>query len=461
VTGAASPRPFRLTLIHPCVGRRLGMKRYIRTWRMEPIPPALLAALAPPDVETRFYDDRVEPIPFDQPTDLVAMSVETYTARRAYQIASEYRRRGVPVVMGGFHATLCPDEVSRYADSIVVGEAEEIFAEVIDDHRHGRPLACYRMAGRPRLGGVAPDRTIFRGKGYLPIKLVEFSRGCRFKCEFCAVQSFFGATQNHVPPDRIADEVRRVRRPGQMIFFIDDNITSDLEAAKELMRALIPLGVRWVSQSSITVAWDEEALELMRRSGCQGLLVGFESLDPANLAAMNKRFNLMRGGPAGALENFRRAGIRIYGTFIFGYDGDTPETFGETVRFAVEEGLYIAAFNHITPFPGTPLYERLAAEGRLRYDAWWLDPAYRYNEVPYRPRQMSPAELEAGCLEARRSFYNWPSILRRAAAPANRRGPFMLANFFLINAMHQLDVDRRSGLPLGDEGWQGSLLPAH
>lgn len=456
---AARGRPFRLTLIHPCVGRRRGMKRYIPTWRMEPIPPALLAALAPPGVETRFYDDRLEAIPYDEPTDLVAMSVETYTAKRAYQIASEYRRRGVPVVMGGFHATLCPQEVERYADSVVVGEAEELFPEVVDDYRHGRARRSYRMAARPRLGAVVPDRSIFRGKRYLPLKLVEFSRGCRFQCDFCAVQSFFAATQTHYPADRVAEQVARVRRPGQMVFFIDDNITSDLAAAKELMRALIPLKVRWVSQSSIAVAWDEEALELMRRSGCQGLLVGFESLEAANLAAMNKGFNLAHGGPARALANFRRFGLRVYGTFIFGYDGDTPASFAETVRFAVEEGLYIAAFNHITPFPGTPLYRRLADEGRLLYDAWWLDDAYRYNEVPFRPRAMSPEELAAGCLAARRSFYSWPSIARRAAGTANRRGALMLANYVLINAMHQRDVVQRSGLPLGDETWQGPLLP--
>src|SRR5689334_19284987 len=134
---ARARRAFRLTIVHPCVGRFPGMKRYIRTWRMEPLPAALIAALAPPDVEKRFYDDRLETIPFDEPTDLVAISVETYTAKRAYQIASEYRRRGVPVVMGGFHAMLCPDEVAEYADSVVVGEAEGVWPEVMDDFRHG------------------------------------------------------------------------------------------------------------------------------------------------------------------------------------------------------------------------------------------------------------------------------------------------------------------------------------
>src|SRR5262245_51188528 len=170
VTGT---RPFRVTLVHPCVGRRAGMRRYIRTWMMEPIPVAVLASLLPPDVERRFYDDRLEEIPFDEPTDLVAISVETYTARRAYQIASEYRRRKVPVVMGGFHATLCPDEVARFCDSLVIGEADELLPRVIDDHRHGRGERIYRAPRRPPIARD-PDRSVFAGKRYLPIRLVEF-----------------------------------------------------------------------------------------------------------------------------------------------------------------------------------------------------------------------------------------------------------------------------------------------
>jgi len=456
----ARARPFRVTIVHPCVGRRVGQKGYVRTWKMAPIPAAMVAALLPADVERRFYDDRLETIPWDEPTDLVAISVETYTARRAYQIASEYRARGVPVVMGGFHATLCPREVMRYCESIVIGEAESVLPRVIDDYRHGTPEKVYRAGGRPALGAVLPDRSIFRGKRYLPIGLIESARGCRFRCDFCAIQTFFDSTQTHHPVDRVLEEVRRVRRPGQMIFFIDDNITSDVRAAKELMRALIPLGIRWVSQSSIVVAWDDEALDLMRRSGCQGLLVGFESLDPGSLASMNKSFNLMRGGPEQAMANFRRHGLRIYGTFILGYDEDRPTSLDTTLEFAVREGLFIAAFNHVTPFPGTPLYERMESEGRLLFEAWWNDPRYRYNMVPFRPRHMSSEEVARRCVEARRRFYAWPSIAKRATHPVNRHSPFMFANFMAINAMHRWDIDGRNGLPLGDEAWRGTLLEA-
>lgn len=451
--------PFRMTIIHPCVGRRIGMKRYIRTWKMQPLPAAMVAALAPEDIDVRFYDDRLEPIPYDEPTNLVAISVETYTAKRAYQIATEYRRRRVPVIMGGFHATLCPDEVMRHCESIVIGGAENLLPGAIDDYRHGRPQKVYRSDQSAPMK-ILPRRDIFRGKKYLPIGLVEFARGCRFKCDFCAITSYYEAATRHRDIDLVIEEVSRVRRPGQMIFFIDDNITSDLNAAKELMRALIPLKLRWVSQSAINVAFDEEALDLMKRSGCQGVLVGFESLSPESLAAMNKGFNLMKGGPAQALANFRRFDLRIYGTFILGYDADSPGTFNSTVDFARNEGLFIAAFNHITPFPGTPLYDRLKKQGRLLYDAWWLDDRYRYNMVPFKPAQMSPEELSAACVRARRAFYSWPSIFKRASKRVNRRDAFMLANFLAINAMHQWDVEGRNGLPLGDEAWQGKWVEA-
>ena len=452
-----SSRRFRVTIVHPCVGRYRGMKRYIRTWQMEPLSAATIAALLPEDVDRRFYDDRLEPIPFDEPTDLVAISVETYTARRAYQIASEYRRRGVPVLMGGFHATLCPDEVLRHCEAIVIGEAETLVPEVIDDFRSGTPRPVYRSDSRPERS-VGPDRSIFAGKNYLPIRLVEFARGCRFRCDFCAIQSFFQSTHSHRAVGDFLREIERIDDRRRLHFFIDDNLTSNLDAAKEMMRALIPLKIRWVSQTAINVAYDEEALTLMRQSGCQGVLVGFESLDPRGLRHMNKGFNLMKGGPSQAMQNFRRHGLRIYGTFIFGYDHDSHETFRNTMDFAKREGLFIAAFNHITPFPGTPLYDRLESEGRLLYRAWWNDPEYRYNMIPFRPAQMSPDELADLCVRARREFYGWNSIARRSTHRVNWREPWMWMNYWIINLMHQKDVSGRNGLPLGDANWNGTLL---
>ena len=446
----------KLTIVHPCIGRRIG-ESYIRSWQMEPLAAATLAGLTPKDIRVKFYDDRMEIIPYDEPTDLVAMSVETYTAKRAYQIASEYRRRNVPVVMGGFHPTLVPDEASEYAEAIVMGEAEGLWSQVLDDFRAGRMRRVYRSGARPSLAQLKPDRSIFVGKRYLPVGLVEAGRGCHFRCEFCAIQSYFDSTQTRRPIGDILDEIKRVKKP--LIFFVDDNITSNMDEAKEFFRALVPLKVRWVSQASINAAHDEEFLQLIKASGCQGLLIGFESLNPANLRKMHKSFNTMKGGYEQALANLRRYGIRLYATFILGYDEDNGDTTRTTLEFAMRHKFYLVAFNHLTPFPGTPLYDRLEREGRLLYDKWWLDAEYRYGMVPFGPKGMSAAEVKQRCIEARQEFYGLRSIIQRGFdRQVNASSWFMWSSFFSINLMFRREVLQRKDFPLGDEAYTGSLL---
>ena len=363
--------------------------------------------------------------------------------------------------MGGFHATLVPDEVSRFCEALVVGEAEGVWGAVVEDARAGRLQRVYRGEGRPGLLGLRPDRSIFAGKRYLPIGLVEAGRGCHYRCEFCAIQSYFGSTQTRRPVEDVIREVREVSKAGhKLLFFVDDNITSNMAEAKELFRALRHEKVRWVSQASIDAAHDEEYLKLLTESGCQGVLIGFETLDEANLAQMRKRFNTARGGYARALENLRRHGIRLYATFVVGYDNDTAASVDQALAFALEHKFYIAAFNHLTPFPGTPLYDRLRDEGRLRYDAWWLDPAYRYNEVPFWPARMTPDEVRQSCVRARARFYRWRSIARRSLDRVNAGNAMMWSGFWTINAMLRAEVDQRDGYPLGDLGWQGELVEA-
>lgn len=448
----------RLTMVHPAIGRRPGQD-YIRSWQMESLPIAALAGLTPKDVDIAFYDDRLEPIDYDRPADLVAIPVETYTARRAYQIASEFRKRRVPVVMGGFHATLMPQEVRDYAESIVIGEAEDLWPQVIDDARRGALKDEYRSSTQPDLRNVRYDRSILRGKRYLPLGLVETSRGCKFPCEFCAIQSFFHRTARHRPIDAIVAELETLRER-KLFFFVDDNFAADMDFARELAEAMRPLGVRWVTQMSINAAHDEDFLALLSSSGCQGVLIGFESLDPQVLRSMRKSFNTMRSGFDGALANLRRHGIRVYGTFIFGYDEQRPDAFEEAADFAIAHRLYLAAFNHLTPFPGTPLFQRLQSEGRLAYDSWWMDERYSYNELPFTPRGLSREDVRTGCLAARRKFYSWRSILTRSVDRVNRADSVMLRSFFLINGMHRAEVAARDHFPLGDPTWTGTLLKA-
>lgn len=444
----------RLTFVHPAIGHRIG-ESYIRTWQMESLPVAVLAGLTPADIEVRFYDDRLEAIPFDEPTDLVAIPVETYTANRAYQIASEYRARKVPVVMGGFHATLVPDEVSRYAEALVTGEAEGIWEEVLDDARHGCLKERYH-GSQVCLSRVRVRRDIFRGKRYLPVGLVETGRGCKFPCEFCAVQTFFQRTYRARPVEQVLADIRAIQHQKKLFFFVDDNFAGDLKSGKAILPHLGQTGIRWITQMSINAAHDEEFLAAMRRAGCRGVLIGFESLNEDNLKSMNKRFNGMKGGYPVALANLRRHGLAVYGTFMFGYEHDTEESFERTVDFAIRERMYIAAFNHLTPFPGTPLYRRLESEQRLRYPAWWRHPDYRYNDLPFLPKQLTPQQVTEGCVRARRRFYGWKSILQRSLG--NRSDGFMLGNFFPINAMHRGEISARNGYPLGDESWRGPLL---
>ena len=448
----------RVTLIHPCLGRRAGERRGLRTWQMQPLWVAALAASTPREVELRFYDDRLEKIPFDEPTDLVGISVETYTARRAYQIASEYRRRGVPVAMGGIHATLCPTEVAEYAECVVTGEAEQTWPQLVDDLRHGRLERFYRPNGGAFPTGWRYDRSVLHGKRYLPIKLIEFGRGCRLTCEFCAVQTAFHSTYLQRPVDYVIAEVAATAANGdraKLIFFVDDNLACEAGRLKEFLRALIPLRVRWVGQAGINVAHDPELLDLIVRSGCRCLLIGFESLQPANLREMGKPINEAHGGIERAVGELRRFRVPVYGTFVFGCDADTPDDFQRTVDFSVAHGFLLAAFAHLMPFPGTPLYLRLARECRLLHESWWLDPQYAYNTVAFQPRHLSPQELRRHCLAARREFFSWPSMLRRslAAGPQQR-------NFWTVNLLHRVELGLRDGHPLGDQTWTRPLLRA-
>ena len=437
----------RVAFIHPAIGRKPG-RPYVRTWQMQPLGLAQLAALTPPAWDRVLWDDRLGPVPLESPVDLCALSIETYTARRGYQLAAAFRRRGVPVVVGGFHATACPDEALRHADAVCVGEAESVWPELLADAAAGRLRPRYEAAPAPVFPRVCPDRTLFAGARYLGLDLVETGRGCPHRCDFCAIAAFHRQRYRRRPVEDIVAELKTLR--GRPVFFVDDNLSADRAGLIDLCARIEPLGLTWISQASIDVARDDELPRRLARAGCAGLLIGFESLRPERLRDMGKPVNRVENY-ALALDRLRRAGLAIYGTFVFGYPGDQASDFHAAVAFARREGLFLAAFNHLMPFPGTPLHQRMRAEGRLSGADWWLDPEFRFGQTPLHAGTLDPASIRAHGLAARRTFYSWPSIAARALhRRANTRTLRRAALFWSLNALLRREVNEKADLPLGD-----------
>lgn len=424
----------RLTLIRPAIGRLAQNAPGLDGGNMQPLGLAVLAGLTSPDVEVAFVDDRLTDIDFDAATDLVAITVETFTAARAYQIADVFRQRQVPVVLGGLHVKLLPDEAAQHADSVVTGDAEAVWNTLLDDARRGRLRPRYDGGATLPAPGVQPRRSIFDGLRYLPLQLAQFSRGCRNGCRYCAVSVAAQRQHRCRPVAEVVAEIEQQRL--DRIFFIDDNIVADPAAAKQLFAALRPLKIRWISQASLELVEDRELLRLMAASGCVGNVIGFESIEPRNLEWMDKRHNA-RGFDRyrGAIAALRDHGLQTWAAFTVGHEHDSVDLIKRTVEFAIDARFALAAFNLLMPYPGTALYRELAEQGRLLFDGrWWLHPDYRYDEAAFVPRKMTADELTTTCAWATRQFYSTGSIVRRALdLKTTLSDPFRLAMYVLYN----------------------------
>ncbi len=440
----------KLTLIKPNIGRK-EHSLYVDEGRMEPLQLGVLGGLTPNDVDVALYDDRMETIPYDEPTDLVAITVETFTARRAYEIAANYRQRGVPVIIGGMHPTLLPEEAAQHADSIFIGDAELVWADVVRDAQRGAMKSRYvSPPGIGQIGNVLPRRDLFKGKGYLPLTLMQATRGCRFACKFCAVSSYFDKSHFVRQIDEILREIADQER--KHIFFVDDNIAANIPYLKELCRQLKTMHVPWVSQASLDITRDTELLGLMADSGCIGNVMGFESIKRESLKESRKSPNMLGSNDfSNEIRMLREYGFQTWAAFTLGYDHDTKESIEATLEFALENRFAFAAFNILMPYPNTPFYRRLQAEGRLLYDgAWWLHHEYRFNHASFVPSTMTPLELTHACHRARSSFNSIPSLFRRFSDVKTTLSSVRRASLFWMYApLFRKEVFQKHGLRFG------------
>ena len=402
-----------------------------------PLSLPLLAGLTPRDVHVRLIDENVEKTDTNAPADWVAITCMTASAPRAYEIADIFRQRGIPVVIGGIHPSVMPDEASAHADAVVVGEAEPVWQEILHDLAGNRLKPRYENFGLADLEGLPlPRRDLLRGERYITINVVQTARGCPNGCTFCSVSSVFGKRYRFRPIPEVVEEIRSLRG---WIGFVDDNIVGHSRRARELFEALIPLKIRWVGQGDLSMAQDPELMALAARSGCQAMYVGLESLSPENLRAVSKRPNV--GLDMGeAINKIHKAGIEIIGSFVLGLDGDDKGVFKRTAEFAKAHKLVAAQFSVLTPYPGTVVRRELEQEGRIT-DCDWSH--YTMSNVAFAPRHMTAQELQEGQKLTYQSFYSIQSILKRTLTV---RGKFLLR--LLVNLSYRY-ITRGKGLCKG------------
>jgi len=387
-----------------------------------PLSLPLLAGLTPRDVDVQLVDESVERVDPEARADWVAISAMTAQAPRAYEIADAFRRRSIPVVLGGIHPTVLPDEAGEHADAVVVGEAETVWREVIADLRTGRLKPRYQAEAYHDLVGLpVPRRDLLRADRYLTVNVVQTARGCPNGCTFCTVRAVFGRRYRFRPIPEVVDELRTL---GGWVGFVDDNIVGHPARARELFEALIPMKRQWIGQGDLSVAKDPELLRLCARSGCSALFVGLETLTPEGLRATHKSPNLACD-MSEAIATIHKAGIEIVGSFVLGLDQDDTDVFARTAAFAEENKLMAAQFCVLTPYPGTEVHRQLDEEGRIEERDW---AKYNMRQVVFRPLQMTPQQLETGQKAVHDRFYSIPSILRRAATGRALLVPRLLVN---------------------------------
>lgn len=435
----------KILLVSPShYDRAGGLHKTTRYWTSGTTLP-YLKALTPKEWEVTMVDELFYDVPEKAADggrfDVVGITAMGPQIKRAYDLADRFRARGSKVVLGGTWVTLTPDESLKHADAIVSGEAEHVWTDLLGDFAAGRSGGLYQHQGwfdlanmpaidhreLPLMKWEAFQKSwLYRMYFHWPI---TFSRGCPHPCEYCAVQTYYKRSFRTRPVEQVIDEIQRIKALGaDRLLFLDDNPVAHPEKAKELFRAMIPLKMKWASQSTINIARDPELLDLAARSGCVSLSIGLESIDEASLASVSKNFNK----PSRFVEDLakiRRAGIQVIALLMIGLDGDTTATFQRSLDFLVDNRISFLKLFTPCPYPGTKYYDDMKSAGRILESDWGK---YDYGSAIVQPTNMTSEEMLDGFQQVYRGFYSVPAILKRLVPPGGRR-PLETAAYLVAN----------------------------
>jgi radical SAM superfamily enzyme YgiQ (UPF0313 family) len=437
----------KILLISPTIDAE---KRTNKGLMMPQLSLYILEGLTPSEHQVEIMEEEAEDVDLDYECDLVGISCMTANAPRAYELCEEFRQRGKTVVLGGVHPTILPDEALQYADSVVIGEAEGVWEILLNDYENGSLKKTYHDPIPDLERYVPKDFSKILKKRLFKLLPIMTTRGCPYDCDFCCVTNLFGKKIRHVAIENV---VRDIQESGAKNFmFLDDNIIGRPKYAKELFKALKPLKISWVGQASVSLlVKDEELMQLAADSGCKALFFGVESVSEVQLKTMRKAFNEIEEMEKAFLK-IKNMGILIHASMVFGFDNDKKEIFDETVDFLIKNNVSTVSFNVLTPYPGTRVYEKLKLENRLTTTDWRY---YDHNTVVFKPKNMTPYELQMGKINARRRFYKKRSVLKRLKG--NLSNPIL---YFVTNYGHmkQVKVESARMERIKHDLFEGALL---
>jgi radical SAM superfamily enzyme YgiQ (UPF0313 family) len=372
---------------------------------------ANIAALTPKEDEVIVIDEQISPIDYNLDVDLVAISVNTSIVNRAYEIADKFRKKGIKVVFGGLHPSLMPEESLKHADSIIIGDADGMWEELVKDYKNKKLKKKYVNNQERDLKYLPiPKWEIFKGMGYVNTNFVETSRGCPHHCKFCSTSPFYHHKHRTRPIENVIRDIKNVKTfPKKFIFFVDDNIIGDKDYAKRLFKALIPLNIYWISQATVDIGEDEELVKLAAKSGCFGLFLGFESISKANLDEMGKEHNHIDKYKQ-TINLLHKNGIGLEAGFIFGFDKDDKSVFKHTFDFLKQTKIDSFLAIYLTPIPGTIMYEEFKKQKRLITDDY---SKYDFRHIVFKPKNMTDEDVYDGVSWITKEFYSKKLVAKR------------------------------------------------